>query len=161
MITNNISISRELSNWTRRFAQITLPVCANPSVETVKQALTTHLTKELAEAWSLASAEELLEEVLGIATIVEYGREKIGWTATIDPIEAERMQQLYSSTSYSKIRHELEIDGQWIFLPDPQFLDHYFSEDLYESAPDPIEVYEQFPELLRLEDRQECVVVKL
>jgi len=40
-------------------------------------------------------------------------------------------------------------------------LDHYFSEDLCEKAPEPVEMYEQFPELLCLEDRQECVVVKL
>jgi len=62
---------------------------------------------------------------------------------------------------YGKIRHCLGLDGHWIFLADPEFLSHYFSEDLYENAPDPIEVYEKFPELLHLSDRQECVVVKL
>jgi len=161
IIANNISTARELSKWTREFAQITLPVYANPSVEMVRQAIATHLPPKLAEVSSAGSAEELLEEILGIATIVEYGREKIGWTATTDPIKSEELQQRYGNELYSKIRHELGIDGHWIFLPDPQFLDHYFSEDLYESAPEPIEVYEQFPELLRLEDRQECVVVKL
>lgn len=71
------------------------------------------------------------------------------------------MRLLYSSESYSKARHELGIDGLWIFLPDPQFLDHYHDEDLYERAPDPLEVYDAYPDMLRLEDRQECVVVKL
>ncbi len=161
IIANNISTSSELSKWTREFAQITLPVCANPSLEMIRQAIATHLPPKLAEVSSVGSAEELLDEVLGIATIVEYGREKIGWTATTDPIEAEEMRQLYSSDSYSETRHSLGIDGLWIFLVDSELLNTYFEEDLVERAPDPLEVYETFPEVFRIEDRQECVVVKL
>ena len=161
MVINVISQTQELAAWTRKFAQITLPIFSNPSVEVVRQAIATYFPEEMIKSSSNISAEMLLEEVLGIAVIVEYGREKIGWTATTDPVEAEKMRHLYSSAPYSKIRHGLGIDGHWIFLPDPQFLDHYFSEDLYEKAPDPVEVYEQFPELLHLKDRQECVVVKL
>lgn len=161
VIANNTSTSKELLDWTREFAEITLPICANPSVEMVRQAIAIHLPEKLAEVPPGATVEEVLEQVLGICVIVQYGRERIGWVATTDPVEANVLQQRYSSNLYSKVRHDLRIDGHWIFLPDPQFLDHYFDEDLYEKAPDPIEVYEQFPEFLHLEDRQESVVVKL
>lgn len=162
MLTINKAMkSSALADWVRSFADNTLPVCSNPTTEEIWQAIITYLPEKLAEVSPEASASELLDQVLGINVIVEYGREKIGWTATDEPIEAEKMRQIYSSASYNKARHALGINRHWIFLPDPQFLDHYHSEDLYERAPDPIEVYEQFPELLRLEDRLECVVVKL
>lgn len=149
-----------LAAWTRRFAAITLLIHPNPPVEAVGQAISTYLPHQQAQL-SATSAEDLLENVLGIAVIVDYGREKIGWTTTTNPVEAEELRQLYCSEAYSKVRHELGINGMWIFLADPNFLDHYHDEDLYEKAPDPIEVYEAYPEAFRLEDREECVVVKL
>lgn len=153
--------SSALADWVRSFAMDTLPISSNPTSEEIWQAIANYLPEKLAEVSLKASASDLLDQVLGINVIVEYGREKIGWTATVAPIEAEKMRQMYSSPSYSKARHALGIDGHWIFLPDLQFLEHYHSEDLYERAPESIEMYEQFPELLRLEDRLECVVVKL
>ncbi len=161
LITNKAMEGSALADWVRSFADNTLPVCLNPTTEQIRSAIAIYLPKKLGEVLPLASASDLLGQVLGINVIVEYGREKIGWTATDDPIKAEKMQQIYSSPAYSKARHALGIDGHWIFLPDLQFIDHYHDEDLYERAPDPIEVYEQFPEMFRLEDRLECVVVKL
>lgn len=150
-----------LTNWICDFADNTLPIISNPPTQAIWQAIIKHLPDKLAKIPAESSASELLEQILGINVIVEYGKEKIGWTATSDPIEASRMQQTYSDTSYSKVRHALEIDGLWIFLPDLKFLDHYQDEDLYEKAPDPVEVYEKFPELLGLEERKQCIVVEL
>lgn len=161
LTTNKAMESSTLTDWVRSFATNTLPVCLNPTTEEIWQAIASYLPEKLAEVSLEASASELLDQVFGIDIVVEYGREKIGWAATDEPIKAEKMRQIYSSVSYSKARRSLKIDGHWIFLPDLQFLDHYHSEDLYENAPEPIEVYEQFPKLLYLEDRLECVVVEL
>jgi len=150
-----------LADWARGFAQETLPVCDLPPVEVIRQAIAAHLPHKLEELSKEAKAAELLEQVLGIAVIVQFGREKIGWTATTDPVEAEELGQLYSEPPFSQARHALGIDGQWILLGHLQFLNHYHTEDLYEHGPAPLEIYEQFPEVFRLEDRQECVVVKL
>lgn len=161
LTTEDAMKASALADWARGFAQETLPICDLPPVEAIQQAIAAHLPHKLAEVSKEASTQELLEQFLGIAVIVQFGREKIGWTATTDPAEAEELGQLYSSLPYSQARHALKIDGQWILLGDPQFLSHYHTEDLYEHGPAPLEIYEQFPEVFRLEDRQECVVVKL
>lgn len=162
MLTRNKAMeSSALADWVRSFAANTLPVCSNPTTEDIRIAIANNLPQRLGEIYPEASASDLLGQVLGINVIVEYGREKIGWTATNDPIKAEKIQQIYSSASYSKARHALGINGHWIFLPELQFIDHYHDEDLYERAPESIEVYEQFPEMFRIKDRLECVVVKL
>lgn len=153
--------SSALSDWVRSFADNTLPVCSNPTTEEIRQVIATYLPQRLGEFLPEATAAEILEQVLGINVVVEYGREKIGWTATNEPIEAEKMQQVYSSASYSKTRRALGIDGHWIFLVRLELLNTYFEEDLIERAPDPLEVYEAFPDLFRIEERLECVVVKL
>lgn len=150
-----------LTNWVRNFAINTLPVLSNPPAKDIWQAIVNYLPEESVEVSPEFSASELLEQALGISIIVEYGREKIGWTATSDAVEASKMQQVYSNIAYSKARHALGIDRLWIFLPKLEFLEHYQDEDLYEKAPDPVEVYEKFPELLCLEERQECVLVEL
>lgn len=151
----------ELSDWTRTFAQDNLIVFANPSVEQIREAVAAHLSDKLGELSSISEAEELLEKALGIAVIVEFGKERIGWTAAPDPDTANALKQLYSSEAYSKARHALGIDSLWIFQVKLELLDVYFEEDLIERAPYPLEMYEKFPDVLRLEDRQECVIVEL
>lgn len=150
-----------LADWTRGFAVGTLPICENPDVALIQQAIAQYLPEKIKELPSGAGAQEILEQVLGIAVIVQFGREKIGWTTTANPAEAEALRQLYSSEPYSKTRHDLGVDGQWIFLVKLTLLDTYFEEDLIERSPAPLEIYEAFPEVFRLEERQECVVVKL
>lgn len=158
MIVNNDSI---LTNWVQDFAANTLPIVANLQREDIWQAIALYLPEKLAEISRKSSASELLERALGINVIVEYGKKRIGWTATSDRICATEMQQIFSDAAHSKARHALGIDGLWIFLPELEFLEHYHDEDLYEKAPEPVEAYEKFPELLSLEERQECVVVEL
>lgn len=161
LITSKAMEGSALADWVRSFADNTLPVCLNPTVEQIRSAIADNLPKKLGEVSPLASASDLLDQVLGINVIVEYGREKIGWIATDDPIEAEKMRQIYSSPAYSKARHALAINGHWIFLVRLELLNTYFQEDLIERAPDPLEVYEAFPDLFRIEERLECVVVEL
>lgn len=151
----------ELSNWIREFAQETLPVCTNPLVETVRQAIATHLPEKLVETDPEATVEDLLSQILGISVIVQYGRERIGWSATTDSAEADVLLQRYSSRSYSEARHAIGIDGHWIFLANPELLDIYGVDELMASEPYSIEMYEMYPELLRVEERQECAVVSL
>jgi len=160
-MTFNTILNTEIRKWIRNLAEETLPICAYPSIETVQQLIAIYLPKEIAESSLNFDTQELFEKVLGILIIVEYGREKIGWAATTDLLEAERMRQLYSNPLYHQIRESLGIGGYWIFLADPQFLDHYHSEDVYEKAPDPVEAYEQFPEFIHLKKWQEPVVIKL
>lgn len=161
MVVNIPQKTGELSNWVRGFAKEALPVCMNSSAEMVRGAIATHLPEKLAEVSTEATLEELLEQVLGISTIVQYGRERIGWLATTDPAEADMLRQRYSSTPYSEARQDIGIDGHWIFLVDSELLDIYGVDELMSSGPYSIEMYEMYPELLRLEDRQECVIVSL
>ncbi len=150
-----------LSKWVQNFADKTFPIIANPPAKDIWQSITRYLPDELAEIPAESSASELLEQVLGINVIVEYGKEKIGWTATSDPKQAAKMQQICNDISHSQARHALGIDGLWIFLPELEFLDHYQDEDLYEKAPEPLEIYEKFPEMMHLEKRIECTIVEL
>lgn len=150
-----------LSDWIQSFAANTLPVLSNPPAKDIWQALVDYLPEESVGISPEFDASELLEQALGISIVVEYGREKIGWTATSDGTIAAKMQQIYSDAAYSKARHALGIDSLWIFLPELEFLAHYQDEDLYEKAPDPVEVYDKFPELLSVKDRQECIVIQL
>lgn len=158
MSVSNDSI---LTNWVQDFAVNTLPVVTNLQREDILQAITLYLPEKGVEVSRESSASDLLEKVLGINVIVEYGSEKIGWTATSDRTIAAEMQQIYSNAAHSKARHALGINGLWIFLPELEFLAHYQDEDLYEKAPEPVEAYEKFPELLRLEERLECIIVEL
>jgi hypothetical protein len=157
----NTTLNTEIRNWIRALAEETLPICAYPPIETVQQLIAIYLPEKIAELSLKFDNQELFETLLGILVIVEYGREKIGWAATTDPLEAEKMRQLYSNAPYRQIRDALGIGGYWIFLGDRQFLYDYHSEDVYEKAPDPIEAYEQFPEFSHLKKWQEPVIVKL
>lgn len=150
-----------LSKWIQNFADKTFPIIANPPAKDIWQSITKYLPNETAKIRAESNASELLEQVLGISVIIEYGTEKIGWTATSDPKQAAKMQQILSDKSYSQARHSLGIDGLWIFLPELEFLDHYQDEDLYEKAPEPLEIYEKFPEMMCLGERIECVLVEL
>lgn len=150
-----------LSNWVQNFADQTFPIIANPSAKDIWQSITKYLPDESALIPAESNASELLEQVLGINVIVEYGKEKIGWTATSDPKQAAKKRQICSHKSYSQARHALGIDGLWIFLPELEFTDHYQDEDLYGKAPEPLEIYEKFPEMMHLEERKECIIVEL
>lgn len=160
-VREQFSGNRELSDWVRSFAEDTLPVCTNPSTEEVRRALAAHLSEKLAEVPPDATAEEILEKILGIAVIVQYGRERIGWSVTTDSTEADTLHLLYSNALSSELRRALGINGHWIFLANSDLLDVYGLDELIAAEPFPIEMYEQYPALLRLEDRQECVIVKL
>lgn len=153
--------SNILSKWVQDFADKIFPIIANPPAKDIWQSITKYLPDESAKIPRELSASELLEQVLGINVIVEYGKEKIGWTATSDPKQAAKMQQICSHKSYSQARHALGIDGLWIFLPELEFLDRYQDEDLYGKAPEPLEIYEKFPEMMRLGERKECIIVEL
>jgi len=96
MIAYMMPQTEKLSDWTREFAEITLPVCINPGAEMVIQAIANYLPEQLVELSPSASAKELLEQVLGISVIVQYGREQIGWSATTNPVSADVLQKLYS-----------------------------------------------------------------
>jgi hypothetical protein len=150
-----------LSKWVQNFADQTFPISANPLAKDIWQSITKYLPDESALIPAESSASELLEQVLGINVIVEYGGEKIGWTATSDPKQAANMQQIFSDKSHCEARHALGIDGLWIFLPELGFLDRYQDEDLYGKAPEPLEIYEKFPEMMRLKERQKCIIVEL
>jgi hypothetical protein len=159
-VAQEFTTKNTLANWTRGFAQRTLPVCATPMLEEVRQAISTYLPQKLSEIPADVTAEQLLEQGLGIEVIVQYSQEHIGWIATTDANQAAAFLALYSTDPYSKARHALGIDGYWILLGDPEYLDHYFSEDLCEVAPEPLEIYEKYPEYYKLEERQECEIVK-
>ncbi len=161
LIADALSKSGEMSDWTREFAEIALPVCMNPRAEMVLQAISTHLPEQLVKLSPSASVEELLEQVLGISVIVQYGREQIGWITTTNPVSADVLQQLYSSEPYSKARQDMGIDGHWIFLVNPELIDIYGVDELMAAEPYPIEMYERYPNLLSLKYRQECVIVNL
>lgn len=150
-----------LSKWVQDFADQTFPIIANPLAKDIWQSITKHLPNESALIPAEASASELLEQVLRINVIVEYGKEKIGWTATSDPKQAANKRQIFSDKSHCEARHALGIDGLWIFLPELEFIDHYQDEDLYGKAPEPLEIYEKFPEMMHLEERKECIIVEL
>lgn len=150
-----------LVEWLQQFADSTLPVSPNPSGQQVRQAIATHLPQKLAGISPEASAEKLLEQALGIAVIVQYGREKIGWAVTKEADEASVLQQLYSSSAYRGARSALGIDGQWILLVNPELLEIYGLDELMAAEPYPIEMYDRYPQLLSIEERQECLVIEL
>lgn len=150
-----------LSAWVRSFAAMTLPISPPPSLGVLQGILSQYLSHQRIDVSSLACAEEVLEQALKISVLVEYGEETIGWMATTDSQTAAQLCQLLSSEAYHQARQALGIDRMWIFLADPNFLEHYDDEDLYEKAPDPVEVYAAFPELALPSSYPECVVVKL
>jgi hypothetical protein len=160
-VAQEFTTKNTLANWTRGFAQRTLPVCATPMLEEVRQAITTFLPQKLSEIPTDATAEQLLEQGLGIEVIVQYGRERIGWIATTDANQAAAFLALYSTDPYSKARHALGIDGYWILLGDPQYLNDYSTDELMNGEPYPLEMYERYPDMLRIEDRKESVVIEL
>lgn len=159
--TNKVMEASAFADWVRVFAVSALPVCANPSLELVRQAIATHFPEALAEVSPDASAQELLEKILGIAIIVQFNMEHIAWTATANPAEADLWRHRYSGLPYSQARHDLGVDGLWIFLVDPESLGDYGLDELIAKGPYSIEMYKDYPHLLRMEDRKECVVVKL
>jgi hypothetical protein len=150
-----------LVDWMRGFAVGKLPVCENPDVALIHQAIARYLPEKVEELSSDASASDLLQNLLHISVIMKFGREKAGWVSVADPDEARALQQLLDSEPYHQARQTLGIDLHWIFEIEPSRLKIYDLDHLMDAAPDPLEVYESIPAYFRLEDRKTCVVVNL
>lgn len=142
-----------LSNWVRSFAEYTGFLIPNPPITQIRAAIAKYLFNELLPA-NLASlnASQLLEDVLGIAAIVQIGTEKISWRAVTDQTEAEIIQLIYDSPEYSAARHFLGIDVHWLLLVNADLVEVYKQGDLYEAH---MAAYDD------LESRPECVIVSL
>lgn len=137
---------KEQSQWIRQFAQQNHHIFA-PSQEQVRQAIAAHLPEQLLKYPASTEANELLEEVLGIAVVVRLGNQHIAWSVTDDPALANTLQRKYSADAYSAIRAKLAIDSHWILLVNPEFM--FTLQDLYEAHMD----------LVELEIQPECVVM--
>ena len=146
MNTTALTRVREQSQWVRHFAQQHHHIFA-PSPEQVRQAIAVHLPEQLLKYSPNAEAEELLEEVLGIAVIVRLGSQQIAWSIADDPNLAQALQKNYSATVYSDIRADLGIDLHWILLVNPELM--FTVQDLYEAHMD----------LIELKVQPECVVM--
>lgn len=148
MNTTALTRVKEQSQWVRQFAQQNHHIFA-PSQEQVRKALTAHLPEQLLRCPASAEAQELLEEVLGIAVIVRLGNKHIAWSVISDPNVANTLQQNYSATDYSAVRADLTIDSHWILLVNPELM--FTLQDLYEAHMD----------LMELEVQSECVVMSV
>lgn len=153
--------TEELVEWTRNFARENLVVCPHPPVEQIWEAITTYLGKEAIGKDGELDAAALLEKVLGIAVVVQFGDEQVGWTATADPDTAVVLHQQLSSQTHAQARQALGINSLWILQVNPELLDVYCEEDLIEHAPYSLAMYQQFPDVLHLQERQECQIVEL
>lgn len=143
-MTSTESIS--LSNWVRSFAQTNYHLFV-PSEEQLLQAIKDCFPSQLSESQTDRNVQELLEQILGIVTIIKLGNEQIALSIATNTSEAEVWQQTYNAPLYSRVRHELGVDAHWILLVDPEFL--FTLQDLYEGHMD----------VMELEDRPECVIV--
>lgn len=150
-----------LSNWTRSFAEYTGFLVANPPLEQVRSAIATLPNQLLRTDIVNLDVEQILEDALGIAAIVQIGTEKIAWRTVSDGrranrlrhrTEAEVLQIAYSSTEYSRARHKLGIDVHWLLLVNLELLEVYTPGSLYEAH---LAAYDE------AEDRPECVIVSL
>lgn len=136
----------KISDWVRSFAETNYHLFT-PSLEQLLQTIAAYFPSQLSEYRKNSDGQELLENILGIVTIIKLGNEYIAWSVTSDRAEAEARQQAYSTPSYSSLRHELGVDAHWILLIDPDFF--FTLQDLYEAHMN----------LLELVNRPECVVV--
>jgi hypothetical protein len=161
MKTTEAMDASALADWTRGFAVGKLPVCENPDVALIHQAIAQYLPEQVKAFPSGASAGDLLQTLLHISVIVKFGREKAGWVSVADPDEAKALQQLLDGEPYHHARQALGIDLHWIFEVEPNRLEIYGLDHLMDAAPDPLEVYESFPAYFRIEDRKTCVIVPL
>lgn len=153
--------SSALADWTRQFAVGKLPVCKNPSPSLIRATIGAYLPEQLTKANPGINAEELLQSICHISVIVKFGREKVAWVSVQDLAEAEAYQEFLGDQRFSKIRRALGISMHWILLAEQSRLAIYGLDHLTEAAPDPLEVYESNPEVFRIEDRQECMIVRL
>jgi len=136
----------DLAAWTRQFGDRYYYVSV-PPLEQVQQAIAAHLPKKASEYSTSTTAQELLEQALGIVVIVKLGDERVAWSVTADRAQAESLKQTYSGDVYSAIRKDLGVDAQWILLVKPDVM--FTHRDLYEAHMD----------LMELEDQPECVIV--
>lgn len=137
---------REQLEWIRQFAEQNYRLFA-PSTLQVRQALASHLPEQLLQYFVNAEAEELLEEVLGIAVVIKLGEWKIALSMTGDKVEATALQQKYNTAAYNAIRADLGIDSHWILLVNLELL--FTGQNLYEAHMD----------LMELDSLPECAVV--
>jgi hypothetical protein len=149
-VAKELITTSALADWTRSFADNTGFRVDNPSLEAVKQAIATHLPDKLSE-YRFTDAEGILQDALGIGAIVKIGDETIAWVAVTNADVAKRIEQTYNGVAFSKIRHALGIESQWILLVNPDLLAVYSNEDLYEAH---LIVLDE-------ENRLECIVVPL
>ena len=139
---------KEQSQWVRQFAEQNHYTFA-PSRLQVRQAIAAHLPEQVLKYSTNAEAEELLEEVLGIAVIVRLGSQKIAWSIADAPKLAHALQRKYSATVYSDMRTDLGIDLHWILLVNPELM--FTVQDLYEAHMD----------LMELENQAECSIMAI
>lgn len=137
---------REQSNWIRQFAAQNYHLFV-PSTLQVQQAIARSFPEQLSKCPANAEAQELLEEVLGIAVIVKLGNQQIAWSVTDDPAFANTLQRNYSADAYSAVRANLGINSHWILLVNPELM--FTIQDLYEAHMD----------LMELEVQSECIVM--
>lgn len=136
----------DLAAWIRQFADRYYYVSV-PPLEQVQQAIAAYLPEKESECATSTTAQELLEQALGIVVIVKLGDEQVAWSVTANRAQAEAMQQTYSGDAYSAVRKALGVDAQWILLVNPDVM--FTHRDLYEAHMDLME-----------EEQPECVVVQ-
>lgn len=147
MLTLNKTMeSSALADWVRSFAQTNYHLFV-PSEEQLLQAISKSFPSKLSEYRTDRNVQELLEQILGIVTIIKLGNEQIALSIATNTSEAEVLQKTCNAPRYSRVRHELGVDAHWILLVNPEFL--FTLQDLYEAHMN----------VMELENRPECVIV--